>query len=106
VSTLSAVLADLNAFADGHREVAERIDTALDTDAPAVAAMPAAYGNVGTSFTAAVASFEAALTRTGAALAGDYRRMSDALDIASASYVRTDQGSEAAIADAAGSVSA
>jgi hypothetical protein len=106
VSTLNAVPADLNAFADGHREVAERIDAALDTDAPAVAAMAAAYGNVGTSFTAAVAGFEAALTRTGAALAGDYRRMSDALDIAAASYVRTDQSSEAAIAVAAGPVSA
>jgi hypothetical protein len=106
VSTLNVAPADLTAFADGHRDVAGRIDAALDADAPAVTAMPAAYGTVGAMFTAAVDGFEAAFTRTSADLAGEYRRMSEALDIASASYVRTDQVSEAAVADADGSVRA
>ena len=106
MSTLNVVPADLTAFADEHREVAGRIDAALDADAPAVTAMPAAYGNVGAMFTAAINGFETSLTRTAADLAGEYRRMSDALDIAFASYVRTDQMSEAAVADADGSIRA
>ena len=47
VSTLKVVPADLAASSDRHREVAGQIDSALDTDAPVVAAMPAAYGTVG-----------------------------------------------------------
>jgi hypothetical protein len=35
------VPAGLAASSDGHREVAGQIDSALDADAPAVAAMPA-----------------------------------------------------------------
>jgi hypothetical protein len=106
VSTLNVAPADLTAFADGHREVGGRIDAALDVDAPAVGAMAAAYGNVGAMFAAAVDGFEATFTRAGAALAGEYRRMSEALDVAAASYVGTDQASGAAIADAGGSVTA
>ena len=99
MSTLNIEPADVAAFANGHRQIAGQIDSALDSDAPAVAAMPAAYGNVGAGFTAAVISFEAALTRTGAALTGDYRRMSEALDVARAAYVKTDEAGAAAIVD-------
>jgi hypothetical protein len=106
VSTLYVAPAALTAFADGHREVGGRIDAALDVDAPAVDAMAAAYGNVGAMFAAAVDGFEATFTRTGAALSGEYRRMSEALDVASAAYVKADQAGGAAIADADGSVSA
>jgi Excreted virulence factor EspC, type VII ESX diderm len=98
VSTLNVEPADLITFSDGHREVGGQVDSALDADAPVVTAMPAAYGTVGAVFTAAVDGFEATLQRTGAALAGDYRRMSEALDIASVSYLRTDQASGAAVA--------
>jgi len=102
VSTLNVVPTDLIEFADGHRELARRIDAALDVDAPAVTAMTAAYGNVGAMFTAAVDGFEAAFTRTGTALSAEYRRMSEALDTASASYIRTDQVNQAAIEDQVG----
>ena len=98
MSTLNVEPADLITFSDGHREVGGQIDSALDADAPVVAAMPAAYGTVGAVFTAAVNGFEAALQRTGAALAGDYGRISEALEIASATYVRTDQVSGTAVA--------
>jgi len=104
VSTLKVLPADLAASSEGHREVAGQIDSALDTEAPVVAAMPAAYGAVGVVFTSAIDRFEASLTGTGSALAGDYRRMSDALNIASASYQRVDQASEAAVARSAGSI--
>src|ERR1700741_3124862 len=43
VSTRKVVPAGLAASSDRHREVAGQIDSALDTDAPVVAAMPAAY---------------------------------------------------------------
>ena len=59
MSTLKVVPADLAASSDRHREVAGQIDSALDTDAPVVAAMPAAYGTVGAVFTAAIDGFEA-----------------------------------------------
>jgi hypothetical protein len=68
--------------------------------------MAAAYGNVGAMFAAAVDGFEATFTRTGTALSGEYRRMSEALYVAAASYVSTDQASGAAITDADGSISA
>jgi hypothetical protein len=51
MSTLKVVPADLAASSDRHREVAGQVDSALDTDAPVVAAMPAAYGFVGAVFT-------------------------------------------------------
>jgi uncharacterized protein YukE len=106
VSTLKVVPADLAASSDRHQEVAGQIDSALDTDAPVVAAMPAAYGTVGAVFTAAIDGFEAGLTRTGSALAGDYRRISEALNTASASYQGVDQASEVAVARSAASIDA
>jgi Excreted virulence factor EspC, type VII ESX diderm len=106
VSTLKVVPADLAASSDRHREVAGQIDSALDTDAPVLAAMPAAYGTVGAVFTAAIDGFEAGLTRTGSALACDYRRISDALNIASAWYQGVDQASEVALARSAASIDA
>ena len=102
VSTLKVEPADLIIFSDGHREVGGQIDSALDADAPVITAMPAAYGTVGAVFTAAVDGFEAALQRTGTALAGDYRRMSEALDIALASYLETDQAGRGAVARSSG----
>jgi hypothetical protein len=78
----------------------------LDTDAPVVAAMPAGNGTVGTVFTAAIDGFEAGLTRTGSALAGDYRRMSEALSIASASYQGVGQASAVAVAHSAAFIDA
>lgn len=66
--------------------------------------MPATYGTVGAAFKAAIDGFEEGPARTGSALAGDYRRMSEALDIASASYARVDQASEAAVARSAKSI--
>jgi hypothetical protein len=98
VSTLNVEAADLITFSDRHREVGGQIDSALDADASVVAAIPAAYGTVGAVFAAAVNDFEEALQGTGAALAGDYRRISEALDIASASYASTDHFSRAAVA--------
>jgi hypothetical protein len=68
--------------------------------------MPAAYGTVGAVFTAAIDGFESGLTRTGSALACDYRRMSEALNIASASYQGVDQASEVAVARSAASIDA
>jgi hypothetical protein len=106
MSTLKVVPADLAASSDRHREVAGQIDSALDTDAPVLAAMPAAYGTVGAVFTAAIDGFEAGLTRTGSALAGDYRRISEALNIASAWYQGVDQASEVALARSAASIDA
>ena len=76
VSTLNVEAADLITFSDRHREVGGQIDSALDADASVVAAIPAAYGTVGAVFAAAVNDFEEALQGTGAALAGDYRRIS------------------------------
>jgi Excreted virulence factor EspC, type VII ESX diderm len=105
VSTLDVVPTELTAFADGHREVAGKIEAALDVNARAVAVKPGVFGTVGAMFTAAVDDFEAAFMRTAAGLAGDYRRMSEALDVAAASYLRTDQVNEAALADAGRSVS-
>jgi Excreted virulence factor EspC, type VII ESX diderm len=104
VSTQNVAPEDLITFSDRHREVGEQVDSALGADASIVAAMPAAYGTVGAVFTAAVVGFEATLHRTGAALVGDYRRISKALDIASASYASTDQVSGAAIARSGASV--
>jgi Excreted virulence factor EspC, type VII ESX diderm len=98
VSTPNVEPDDLITFSYRHREVGGQIDSALDADASVVAAIPAAYGTVGAVFTAAFNGFEEALLRTGAALAGDYRRISEALDIASASYASTDQVSGAAVA--------
>jgi Excreted virulence factor EspC, type VII ESX diderm len=106
VSILKVVPADLAASSDRHREVACQIDSALDTDAPVVAAMPAAYGTVGAVFTAAIDDFEAGVTRTGSALACDYRRMSEALNMASASYLGVDQASEVAVARSAAFIDA
>jgi hypothetical protein len=106
VPTLKVVPADLAVSSNGHREVAGQIDSALDTNSPVVAAMPAAYGTVGAVFTAAIDGFEAGLTRTGSALVSDYRRMSEALNIASASYQRVDQASEDAVARSAASIDA
>ena len=102
MSILNVEPADLIAFSDGHREVGEHIDSALAADAPVVTEMPAAYGTVGAVFTAAVYGFASALQRTGAALASDYRRMSDALDLSSAAYLRSDQISGAAVARSGG----
>lgn len=95
---LSVEPADLITFSNGHREVGGQIDSALDADCLVVATLPAAYGTVGAVFAAAVDGFEVALQRTGAALAGEYRRTSEALEVASALYVRTDQVSGAAVA--------
>lgn len=106
MSTLKVVPADLAASSDRHREVAGQVDSALDTDAPVVAAMPAAYGTVGAVFTAAIDGFEAGLTRTGSALACDYRRISEALNIASAWYQGVDQACEVAPARSAASIDA
>jgi Excreted virulence factor EspC, type VII ESX diderm len=106
VSTLNVEPADLITFSDGHQVVGGQIDSALDVEAPVVTAMPAAYGTVGAVFTAAVDGYQAVLQSTGAALAGDYRRMSEALDIASASYLRTDQVSGAAVARSGAAISA
>jgi hypothetical protein len=106
MSTLKVVPTDLAASSDRHREVAGQIDSALDTDAPVLAAMPAAYGTVGAVFTAAIDGFEAGLTRTGSALACDYRRISEALNIASAWYQGVDQASEVALARSAASIDA
>jgi len=101
VSTLKVVPAELAASSDEHREIAGQIDLALNADAPVAAAMPAAYGTVGAVFAAAIDGFETGLIRTGSALAGDYRRMSDALNVASTSYLGVDQASEAAVARSA-----
>jgi hypothetical protein len=98
VSALNVEPADLITFSNGHREVGGQIDAALDADFPVVVTMPAAYGTVGAVFAAAVDGFEAALQRTGAALAGEYRRVSEALEVASTSYVRTDQVTGAGVA--------
>ena len=68
--------------------------------------MPAAYGTVGAVFTVAIGGFEAGLRRTGSALAGDYRRMSEALNIASALYQGVDQASEVAVGRSAASIDA
>ena len=97
MATLHVVPADLATFCHRQRAVAGQIDSALDADAPVIATMPNAYGTVGASFTAAVDGFESALTRTGAALAGAYRRMSEALEIAGASYAMTDQATGAVV---------
>ena len=71
----------------------------MTADAPVVAVMPAAYGPLGSAFTAAIDGFEAALTATGTALTGYYRRMAEDLHAASRAYVTTDETSGAALAN-------
>ena len=96
VSSLNVVPGDLISFAAGHRQVAGQLETALTANAPVVAVMPAAYGPLGSALTAAIDGFEAALSATGTALTGGYRRMAEDLHDASGAYVTTDETSAAA----------
>lgn len=101
MQTTTVVPADVEAFGHGHSEVADQLESACSVADSATAAMPAAYGAVGSVFTDAVAQFSASLKASGHQLADQYRALAGALTATCQNYTTMDHDNAAAVKRAA-----